>query len=356
MVVLGSFAYPNGMAGTKRIQHFIDALANKKAAIRVLMTAFPDWPGQQPKGTHQGVRYQSIGKSRTGQLVGLLLTPWRALVGCWLLLQWRKSSGNCIYLYDGITLENLPMVIIARWAGYKVVVDIMEDYNFALENMRWARRIKMRSQIWLERRLHRLVDGLVVISNYLQTKFNWVKPTGLPMVLIPIAAKVEDTPIPETNNEVVKFVYSGTFGKKDNVDLLVKAFSALAQKHEGCELLLSGKGAHVEEILTHSTTDRVKYVGYLSREEFEQFLNDGDVMCMTRNQSTFANAGFPFKLGEYLATGKPVIASNVGDIGHYLTNEENALLVEPEDEKGLEAAMEFALLHPEKNKNDWGTG
>lgn len=43
---------------------------------------------------------------------------------------------------------------------------------------------------------------------------------------------------------------------------------------------------------------------------------------MCRNLSEYANASFPFNLGEYLAIGNPVIATKVSDIEMCLTDED----------------------------------
>ncbi|HEY5535881.1 MAG TPA: glycosyltransferase, partial [Ignavibacteria bacterium] len=39
-----------------------------------------------------------------------------------------------------------------------------------------------------------------------------------------------------------------------------------------------------------------------------------------------ANAGFPFKLGEYLATGNPVISTKASDVENYLTKDDAYLI------------------------------
>ena len=67
---------------------------------------------------------------------------------------------------------------------------------------------------------------------------------------------------------------------------------------------------------------------------------------MVRTDSAFANAGFPFKLGEYLATGKPVVASNIKDVGFYLKDRESAILVEPGSVDSIIEALEYLISHP----------
>jgi glycosyltransferase involved in cell wall biosynthesis len=69
---------------------------------------------------------------------------------------------------------------------------------------------------------------------------------------------------------------------------------------------------------------------------------------MTRVNSKFANAGFPFKLGEFLASGKGVIATNVGDVSKYLHNEQNALLIQPDSVDDIKNALLTFVHSPEK--------
>jgi glycosyltransferase involved in cell wall biosynthesis len=69
---------------------------------------------------------------------------------------------------------------------------------------------------------------------------------------------------------------------------------------------------------------------------------------MTRINSDAANAGFPFKLGEFLATGKAVIASDVGDVSSYLKNNIDSILIKPNNVDELVVALSYILDNPEK--------
>ena len=70
---------------------------------------------------------------------------------------------------------------------------------------------------------------------------------------------------------------------------------------------------------------------------------------MTRINSGFANAGFPYKLGEYLATGNVVIATKVSDVENYLENYKDAILIEPNDKDQLRIAMKFCIENEEQS-------
>ena len=91
-------------------------------------------------------------------------------------------------------------------------------------------------------------------------------------------------------------------------------------------------------------------MGFLSISDYYATLNSCDIFCMTRINSRFANAGFPFKLGEFLATGKGVIATNVGDVSSYLEDGVNALLISPNTVNELANAILTFINEPGKIK------
>ena len=88
----------------------------------------------------------------------------------------------------------------------------------------------------------------------------------------------------------------------------------------------------------------------MSDVDYFKTLASADILCMTRINSPFANAGFPFKLGEYLATGNPVIATDVSDIGLYLEDKKNVVLAQPSSSESLIEAIRYLISEPEKRK------
>lgn len=146
--------------------------------------------------------------------------------------------------------------------------------------------------------------------------------------------------------------YAGSFGKKDGVPMLIDAFDRLAEKYQEIRLELAGRGdeeamkefyARVE---SSPYKDKINYKGYLNDEAYNALLNEADILCMTRVDLAFAHAGFPFKLGEFLATGKPVIASKVSDVERFLVDKQNAMLIQAGSSEEIDRAAEFLLANP----------
>jgi glycosyltransferase involved in cell wall biosynthesis len=151
----------------------------------------------------------------------------------------------------------------------------------------------------------------------------------------------------------VSLLYSGSFGKKDGLPVLLDAFDRLAGKYENVRLVLTGRGDReaMKELFTRMEIspykDRIEFKGYLEDKDYYSLLNDADIPCMTRVDLAFAHAGFPFKLGEFLASGKPVIASRVSDVDRFLVNGQNAMLVTPGASTEICEAVEFLINNPE---------
>lgn len=64
-----------------------------------------------------------------------------------------------------------------------------------------------------------------------------------------------------------------------------------------------------------------------SHDEAIRIMKGAVCLVLARPNSLQARAGFPTKLGEYLATGRPVVVTDTGEIGRYLKDGENAYIV-----------------------------
>jgi glycosyltransferase involved in cell wall biosynthesis len=152
------------------------------------------------------------------------------------------------------------------------------------------------------------------------------------------------------NEVVVGFV--GTFGPWHGVEVLAQAItqmpSGLAVK-----FLLLGTGAlrdRVEQTLRGaSVLDRVIMLGTVAHERVPRLLDACDIL-VSPHVPLDAGAEFfgsPTKLFEYMAMGKGIVASRLGQIGEVLEHEKTALLVEPGNVLELTDAISRLMKSPE---------
>lgn len=75
------------------------------------------------------------------------------------------------------------------------------------------------------------------------------------------------------------------------------------------------------------------------------------MLVLARPNNKQSEAGFPTKLGEYLATGKPVVVTRVGEIPEYLEDQVNAFIANPGDAGNFALKMKQVMLNYDKALN-----
>ncbi|HEY0322792.1 MAG TPA: glycosyltransferase family 4 protein [Pyrinomonadaceae bacterium] len=138
--------------------------------------------------------------------------------------------------------------------------------------------------------------------------------------------------------------FVGTFGPWHGVLELAHAVTLLPLDAR-VRFLLIGAGKlreEVERVVREAgMMDRIIFAGVVEHERVPAYLDACDVLVSPHiplgDGSEFF--GSPTKLFEYMAMGKGIVASRLGQIGDVLADEESALLVEPGDVKQLSEAV-----------------
>jgi glycosyltransferase involved in cell wall biosynthesis len=269
-----------------------------------------------------------------------------------------KGRKNILYNYNYPDVKNIFFILYARMAGYKVIFDVIED-NSLQAHVGFVNKFRIKTSVLLFKYSRYFADAMIGISAYLYKLVQTTTGGKIPCYHIPVTVNLGYFKNPGEQNtakEKIKIFYGGSFGKKDGLGFLISAFDAVSKVHANAELIFTGIGHKLdmdrvfEQINEVQHKERILYKGFLSTEEYYRTLNDCDIFCMTRENSKFANAGFPFKLGEFLASGKAVVATSVGDVPNYLFNNVNAMVVQPNSVDELVHALLLLIEQPEKRK------
>ena len=136
----------------------------------------------------------------------------------------------------------------------------------------------------------------------------------------------------ETAGGIFKFVYIAEFSARKNQSALIKAFAKAADKMPDARLVLAGDGAMLDECkqLAHDLciAERADFPGYVA--DVPALLKSSDVAV-----STSRYEGLPFNIMEAMASGMPVVASDIA--GH-------SDLLERESLYQTEAELENMLI------------
>ena len=130
--------------------------------------------------------------------------------------------------------------------------------------------------------------------------------------------------------------FSGTFGEWHGIPQLTEAIDKILKSalSPNIHFLLIGAGKfklEAERQIGHY--ENVTFTGVVPYSDIQKYLAICDILVSPHNPQVDGREffGSPTKVFEYMAMGKGIVASDLGQIGEVLKNEENALLVTPGD-------------------------
>ena len=151
--------------------------------------------------------------------------------------------------------------------------------------------------------------------------------------------------------------FLGTFSYWHGVEVLEKAIRKLLSGPDAVaqrlRFVLIGTGPLYQEsqaaLSEYVAQGRVVFAGRIPHDEAPAYLNAADVLLSPHVPMPDGRPfiGSPTKLFEYMAMGKPIVASRLDQLEKVLRHNETALLVEPGNAEELAAAIRLAASNPE---------
>src|SRR5256884_7056110 len=138
--------------------------------------------------------------------------------------------------------------------------------------------------------------------------------------------------------------FVGTFGPWHGVLTLAEAITLLPEDR-GLRFLFVGAGMFRDEVERIGSdagrSQQVIFAGQVEHKKVPALLAACDILLSSHVPMTDGSEffGSPTKLFEYMAMGKAIVASRLGQIAEVLDDEETALLVEPENARQLADAI-----------------
>lgn len=326
-------SFPDGgMAGVNRVKHLSHAFVTSGIRVRVL-TPFSD-SGRRERVEIDGVLFESLCVRSNNRFMRYLsnwvVYPWRILQT---IVAERKSEKVLLYSYVASVLMMTVHKLISLLTHCPIAAEECE-YPFSI--LTHAAKFTQ----WYESRVVPLFyDGMVCISENLIAYYAPRIRRNCKSIYIPMTVDC-DRFTTVKGGPVFDFdyiAYAGAMRREGGgVDVLVKAFALVADRHPRLHLVLIGKGdERLKEGLLSicGMKDRMHFLftGSIPAREMPRYIANAKILA-TLPLPTFQQQGcFPTKLGEYLASGVPAVVSKVGNPVAYLTDRENVYFVPPND-------------------------
>jgi glycosyltransferase involved in cell wall biosynthesis len=212
-----------------------------------------------------------------------------------------------------------------------------------------ASRSKVRRLLVREERVWRHAEGYITISDGLAVDLAGRFGVRETLATIPDGVRIEPQRrfVPPRQSASPVVAYAGHLYPWKGVDVLLHAVALLPQVRG---VIVGGHPAESDlarlQALANTLgiEDRVIFAGFVHRSKVAGFLERADVVVMPHTATPVSERySSPLKLFEYMAIGKPIVASDMSSIREVLRDGENACLVRSSDPASLASGIEKVL-------------
>ena len=354
IVYLGLSGFPYGMAAIQR-QLIISKAISQNGLKVCIVCSRSTHSGEitvNKRGTFEGIDYFYLfdpfrGKSFIKRNIQRILIP----VMEFLLL---KEIGKvnkikaAIISNRNLILNNIWYCFLSKLFGFKIVVNLVEDYS-KREGRSAGRRVNDfffdRIGLWFS-------NGYLPISHFLIEK-----NIGLRRKYFYLPVLVDPKPfinsIQKPEN-CLYFLYCGSASYFSSIEIILDAFSLVDRDEYKLMLITDGSEDELQRVYRLmeklDISDRIQVKSKISYELLVSYYCGAVGLLLPMFQTVQDEARFPHKLGEYLASKRPVITNLVGELKYYLEDGRNVIVFNTNDSKSLAEKMVWLIENEEMGK------
>lgn len=147
-------------------------------------------------------------------------------------------------------------------------------------------------------------------------------------------------------------MYVGMLKEYQGVDILIRSIPFVVKRIPNVVLVIVGNtncNDYMKIAEEMQMEDKVMFVGLHPHKEIPKFMAAADVLVSPRIKTEVTIGGFTSQVPEYMAMGKPIIATDVSDCSTLL-KDDHGVLVEPGSIESLARGILKVLGNPEMSK------
>ena len=242
-----------------------------------------------------------------------------------------KKIGNIemIILYNFQAIAMKKLMSYCKKNKIKCCADITEWRSAKGEGIIY--KILKDSDTWYRMKiLHKRLDGLIVISKYLEQYYNCCKN----VVYVPAIVDISEIKWQKEYKKsmvILKLVYAGNPGRKDRLDLLIEALDKVNRKYQldiigiTSKQYLSYYPNHSNILKSHTN---IIFYGKMEHLKALEYVKKANFSCFLREDDRVSKSGFPTKFVEAITCGTPVITNKTSNLEDYIKNGKNGIFIE----------------------------
>ena len=339
LLLTHTFGFPEGYAATLRARLMSRALVEAGAGVRVFCTRYseiaPDVLNTQLSGFYEGVefRYTTGNILRSSSFLKRRAIDSRGLASALssILRMRRAGELDVVYLWSTASRWNLLSQIYVSFLNSLRIPIVLE-----LNERPWSQAPQARPVEKVLSPLHG-ATGVIAISDYLEA---WANSEALrlrrevPALRVPILVDTEEAySAPPMASRAKPFVlFACPAGRSQLFRFAAEAMRRVWRDGRECDLVIVGPSRHddrnrwLADLPTDTDHGSVVWLGKVSRATLLDLYQQARALLLPLNDELNSEARFPTKLGEYLASGTPVVASSRGELCRFVEDGDTAYL------------------------------
>lgn len=275
------------------------------------------------------------------------------------ILYVSKDNFDLVHSVDSRPVCIFPALILKKWKQTKLVVDWGDWWGhggtITERSNNIANKIFSPVETFFEEGFRNFADGSLVLTSALEKRAISLGVAPSSILRIPHGADIEGIrPLNQKESRRLLGIdsnlpilgYLGAMFQSD-MKFLIDAFKIMRTKNNKIRLYLIGNTQlcfpnHLFD------SDSVVSTGRLSYEHLQEYISSCDIMLLPLCNSIANRGRWPSKVNDYLAAGKPVVSTRVGDIANLIEEGQCGILTDVSPEvfatKTLEILQKPDLL------------
>lgn len=343
---------PGLLPSTIQALQVVDGLAAAGAQVTVIT------PLPEDGATVEGVLGRPLHSGVTFVHTPALRKRWFLPYSGHKLFYWKAAAMLRQLPVDAVYVRNLKLAeaLFRSHPGLPLFFETHELFaqSFVESGVRlnWRNRRKLKALQAREAKVYAQSTGLVAITHALADDIRSTYSCRTPILVAPdgVDLPAADAALASTAARFppIQLLYLGSLHKWKGVEILVDALPFAANVRL---TVAGGNPQRIAELKQRANArgiaDRIDFLGPVPPvERFDLIRAASCCLLPLTNTSIGSRYTSPLKLFEYMAMGKPVIASDLPAVGEVLSHGENGYLVAADNPAAWAMAIEHLLGEP----------
>jgi glycosyltransferase involved in cell wall biosynthesis len=352
--VISCIDFPNGAANSAYTKLFVDGLRKNGVNAFLIIPHGSHFSNLTENtriiGHYANVPFIYMNKKTVLPPRFRSISMIKGIINTTVLILKKRKRLDAVIFYNPDFIRYLPIIVISLFIKVPFFIWAIEKMSVSSGYKGIKGFLRYIGALLSENILPKFIAGYIVISTFLADYYK-EKNTKLKILLSPILVD----PFQQFNviqhykqkystifKEKKIILYSGSYGEKDGFHYILKAYEKLRNQRDDVMLVITGEplpgslnNLIRDKIKLVGLNDYVIHLGFLKRDELDYLISRADLLLVCRSNSAFANHGFPWKLGEYCMSKRPIIATKVGDLPLYFEDNVSVYFAIPENPESI---------------------